>query len=335
MIEKDLAHNAASMSPPVRVELTRERLESAHLVDVVVRTREDLLSYWGEPTREVLARSSLKPIQVLPLLTSGAADAFDVTDTEIALAAASHSSEDPQVEAVAAWLARIGLGADALECGPGRPLSLRQSDLLIARGTTLQPIHNCCSGKHAGFLTIARHLDVDPRGYSDRDHPVQRLVTAAIEEWSGVTIHDQASGVDGCGIPTFALPLDALAGSMARLVDPVDLDKPLREAAARVVDSLSKNPYWVSGTDRREVELTEGASEPLVIKTGAEGVFMAALPERGIGIALKVRDGAVRAADLAIAAVLESLGVIPSGHAGAPVTNAAGTVVGTMQAHLP
>lgn len=322
-------------SEPFRVVLTRDTEESEHLVDVVIRSVDSVVGSFGHATRAVIPRSSLKPVQMIPLLRTGAAEAFGVTDEEVALASASHSAEPAHVSAVEAWLARIELDVTALECGAARPFSATEADRRLAAGETFTPIHNCCSGKHVAYLTIARHLGVDPTGYIERTHPVQQLVTASIEEFTGVDLGTASSGIDGCGIPTFAIPLDALALSMARLVDAGGLDEETVVAADRVIRSLSKNPFWMSGTDRREMQLCAAANEPLVVKTGAEGVFMAALPERGLGIALKTRDGATRAADLAIAAVLEYLDVIPSGHAVANVTNAAGTVVGAMQVHIP
>lgn len=319
---------------PVRVTLTRQAEESVHLIDVVVCSVNGVLSTHGDYERSVIARSSLKPIQVIPLVQTGAADAFDLSNEQIALGAASHSAEAQHVRAVEAWLDRLDLDASALECGASRPLSVDEADRRLAAGETWAPIHNCCSGKHAGFLTIARHLGIDPTGYIEREHPVQQLVLDAIETFTGTDLSGAPHGIDGCGIPTHALPLESLALSMARLVDPSSLGSAEQTAAGRVVSALAAHPFWLSGTDRQEVRLVEVASEPLVIKTGAEGVFMAALPDRGVGLALKTRDGAVRAADLAVAAILEHLDVVPTGHAVAPVTNAAGTVVGSMQAHL-
>lgn len=318
----------------LRVTLTRSVEESVHLVDAVVCTVDEVIATHGDHDRSVIARSSLKPIQVIPLVQTGAAEAFDVSDEELALASASHSAEVEHVDAVEAWLDRLGLDASALECGAARPLSVEEADRRLAAGETFAPVHNCCSGKHAGFLTIARHLGIDPSGYIDREHPVQRLVVEAIETFTGTDLSAAPHGIDGCGIPTHSIRLDALARSMARLVNPADLGASEQAAAARVTSSLAAHPFWLSGSDRREVEMVRAASEPLVIKTGAEGVFMAGLPDRGVGIAMKTRDGAVRAADLAIARILELLDVIAPGHAVAPVTNAAGTVVGSMQAHL-
>lgn len=320
--------------PPLRVVLTRVVEESEHLVDAIVCSIDDVVLRHGVTSGSAIPRSALKPIQVVPLVQSGAAAAFSLTDQDIALAAASHSSEIAHIEAVEAWLERIGLDQSALECGAARPFTVVETDRLLRSGVSFERIHNCCSGKHTGYLTIARHLGVDPAGYIQRDHPVQQLVDQAIETFTGVSIADCENGIDGCGVPTFSLPLEALARGMARLVNPINLEGPVRAAAERVTTALSNNHFWSSGTSRREVELGAVAREPLIIKTGAEGVFTAGLPERGLGIALKTRDGATRAANLAIAAILEELDVVPSGHAVANVTNAEGTVVGTMQAHL-
>lgn len=303
-------------------------MESEHLVDACVVGVSGLVEAWGEPKRAIIPRSAIKPIQVLPLVASGAADAFSVTDEELALGAASHSGGAQHVEAVDRWLERIGLDRSALECGASRPLGVPEADQLLGSGGTFEAIHNCCSGKHAGFLTVAQHLGVDPAGYIDREHPVQQLVSTSIGEYTGVDVHERSSGIDGCGIPTFALPLEVLAGAMSRLVT---IDDP---AAKRVVTALAENPFWLSGSQRTEVRLTDASKEPLVIKTGAEGVFMAALPNRGVGIALKARDGATRAGDAAIAGVLGALGIVDASLAVTEITNRAGTVVGLMEVRL-
>jgi L-asparaginase II len=320
---------------PLRVVVSRETDESEHLVDVVALSRNGLVAAFGDQNRGVIPRSAIKPIQTVPLVRTGAAAAFDLSDEEIALGSASHSAEVAHIEAVERWLHRIGLDESALECGPGRPFSMDEADRRLRAGEAFTSIHNTCSGKHTAFLTIARHLDVEPSGYIERDHPVQQIVIAAVEEFTGVSLSAAPSGVDGCGIPTFEMPLMALARSMMSLVEPGGFDSDTAAAAARVTNAFSQNPYWVSGADRTEAVLIAAASEPLVIKTGAEGVFTAALPQRGVGIALKVRDGATRASNLAIAATLEHLGVVAPGHAVRDVTNTAGTVVGAMRVQMP
>lgn len=308
--------------------MTRGVVESEHLVDALIVDSNGAIISAGDVTRTILARSAIKPIQVLPLLETGAADRFAVTDDEIALGCASHSAQPEHLADVDAWLQRIGLNRDALECGPGRPLSPAVADELLRQGQDFAPIHNCCSGKHAAFLTVAQHLGHDPQGYINRDHPVQQLVADAIARYTGIDTTDVDHGIDGCGIPTFALSLDALAHSMQRLAASDD------DAAQRVRQALPGRAFLLSGVDRQETRVETHAKEPLFVKGGAEGVFMGAIPQRGIGFALKARDGAERAANAAVARLLVELGAVDSVLLDTKVLNAAGTVVGTTEAHL-
>ena len=316
-------------SQPITVSVTRDVVESQHLVDCVVIGPEGPLLVAGELDRNVIARSALKPIQVLPLVETGAADHYELSDDEIALGASSHSAEQAHLDAVDAWLGRIGLNREALECGTARPLSVRRADELVGEGTTFEPIHNCCSGKHAGFLTIAKHLGEQTQGYIDREHPVQQLVTDAIGRYTGIDMSSRSSGLDGCGIPTFSLPLQALATAMCNLVTSDD------PAAMRVTGALTRAAFWLSGPDRHECRVEMAAKEPLLLKQGAEGVFMGALPTRGYGFAVKARDGALRASSTAVSRVLDELGAVDTAPLATQITNAEGTVVGTMEAKIP
>lgn len=316
-------------SAPVIVRVTRGVVESEHLVDAVIIGADGPLIAAGDGARTVLPRSAIKPIQVLPLLETGAADHFDVSDDEIALGSASHSAQPEHVAAVDGWLHRIGLDRDALECGAGRPLSTTVADDLLRGGHDFEPIHNCCSGKHTAFLTVAQHLGHDPHGYIERDHPVQQLVAEALARYTGVDTTDLAYGIDGCGIPTFGFELDALARSMQRLVTSDD------PAARRVSEALPGRALLLSGTDRQEWRVEAHATEPFFVKGGAEGVFMGALPQRGIGFALKARDGAERAANAALARLLVEQGAIDPRLLATKIHNRAGTVVGTTEAYLP
>ncbi len=315
----------------MRISVTRDPVvESVHEVDAVVVDRSGIQLAWGDPARPTLARSGIKPIQALPLIRTGAADRFDVSDDELALACASHNAEPGHLTAVGAWLDRIGLTPEAFECGPALP---RMPEDLAAHhraGRGPEAICNNCSGKHTGFLTIARHLDIDHRGYLDPAHPVQQLVTEAISEFCQVDLRSQTPGRDGCGIPTWSIPLVDLASAMARLVDPTGLDASWAEPARRLAPVLPSRAWFVSGTDRHEVLVVDRASEPVIIKAGAEGVFMAALPERGLGLAVKAADGAARAAEVAISSVLAHLGALPDEAVAKPVTNVAGLVVGSV-----
>ena len=322
------------------ITVTREPVvESHHHVDAVVADRDGPVLVWGDGCRPTLARSGLKPVQALPLIATGAADRFELSDDELALACASHNAEPGHVDAVLRWLERLGLGPDALECGSALP---RREDDLAAHhraGRGPEAVCNNCSGKHAGFLTVARHLDVDPRGYIEPDHPVQRLVTEAVARLCRVDLDSQVPGRDGCGIPTWSIPLTDLARGMARLVEPRppsdsddDLAGPLADAASRITAAVVPRPWWISGTGRHEVDVAAVAAEPVLLKAGAEGVFLGALPERGLGLAIKAADGAARAAQVGVSAVLAHLGAIATDEVDQPVLNVAGRVVGSVSA---
>lgn len=317
---------------PLVVTVTRDpNVESEHLVDVVVADLRGPVKVWGDGERPVMARSAIKPLQTLPLVASGAADAYGLTNQQLALACASHNAEQGHTDAVTAWLDSIGGSVDWLECGAAMPLGPATA---LAVGPGFTAVHNCCSGKHAGFLTLAAHLGIDHAGYIDAGHRVQKEINHAVEVFTGFSLDGVEPGIDGCGIPTHPIPLTNLAQSMARLVNPVELDEHWQVAAARVVEAASTEPWWMSGTARHEMFLHEDANQPLVCKTGAEGVFMAALPKSGLGIVCKSRDGAKRAAESAITAILESIGAITPHASKIAVINAAGKVVGAVTAHV-
>jgi L-asparaginase II len=334
------SEHASSLSAnPVLVEVTRgEVVESLHRgAAVVVDAAGRVVAAWGQVERAVYPRSALKPIQALALLESGAADAFGLGAEEIALAAASHGGEPEHVERVRAWLARLGLGPQALECGTHPPANAEAAAALVRAGSEPSALHNNCSGKHAGFLTVARHLGVDPRGYIRPDHPVQRLVGRGIEEMAGAVLAAVPCGVDGCGIPVYALKLSALATAMARLAAPEQMPLARGQAARRIVQAMIAHPRLVAGRGRLCSEVMEAAPR-LAIKGGAEGVYAAIVPERGLGIAVKIDDGAGRAAEVAVMAVLVRLGLLSRDEQTrlAPrlqpaLLNAAGRVVGALR----
>lgn len=316
---------------PLAVDLVRgPRVESTHLVHVVVTdTAGAVVRAWGDADRVTHPRSAVKPLQALPLVESGAADAFGCTPAELALACASHNGEDGHVDAVEAWLERLGLSATDLECGV-------QPNLARADGRETAAANNC-SGKHAGFLTLARHLGVDPRGYIRADHAVQQLVTAALAETTATRLDPAASGTDGCGIPIHPVPLRALALAATRFGQPPPEWPGERIAAAtRLGDAMTAHPWLVAGTGRLCTDLMADATgERVLAKTGAEGVYFAALPSRGLGIALKAEDGTTRAAEIALGHVLASIEGVDRTAVFAPrrtLTNWVGTPVATLVA---
>ncbi len=291
----------------IAVEVWRGgRVESRHRASLALVDRSGrLVRAIGEPDPPVYPRSAIKPLQAIPLVESGAADAFGASEEELALACASHGGEPFHVRAVARWLARLGLDETALACGPQVPSHDPSARALFASGGSPGRIHNNCSGKHAGMLTLARHLGVPEAGYERPDHPVQRAIRAVLDELTDGAPLDPPA-VDGCGVPTWAMPLRALALAFARLATPEDLPPHRAAACRRITAAMHRAPLMVAGTGRLCSTLLATAPD-LVVKTGAEGVFAAARAGTGLGLALKVEDGAGRAAQVALLAALEHL----------------------------
>ncbi len=297
---------------PIAVEVTRgDVVESRHRASaVVVDATGKVVRQWGDIDQVVYPRSAIKPIQALPLIETGAADAYDLGDGEIALACASHGAETFHTDTVRAWLARIGLSEADLECGAHLPSHQPTSEALLrARGIADQT-HNNCSGKHVGFLTTARHLDEPTAGYIRLDHPVQARVIRTLGEMTGVDVSVAPGGIDGCGIPTLAIPLTGVATAMARFADPGGLARMRAAAIRRISAAMAARPEMVSGTGRFCTALIGQSKGAILAKTGAEGVYAVALPELGLGVAVKVDDGAGRASEVAVAAVLRAIGAI-------------------------
>jgi len=297
------------MSGPLLVEVTRGGwTESLHEVDVVlVDTSGRIVEAWGDATRPVMPRSAIKPIQALPLVSTGAADAFGLTDVELALACASHGGEPRHVDAVAGWLARLGVDSSALACGAQVPSFAPAAAVLAAAGGEATAVHNNCSGKHTGFLTVLCHLGLPLDGYLDPGHRLQAdHVTPWIERTCGVDLAAAQPGVDGCGIPAWSMPLDRLASGWATIgAEPVD------SSAHRLLSAMRSEPFLVAGSARACTRLIGAATGATVVKAGAEGVFCAVVPADGIGLALKVRDGAARAAEVAVEWILARCGRLP------------------------
>jgi L-asparaginase II len=322
------------MENPILVEITRGTLvESVHRGAIFI-ARADGTSMFslGEVDMPVYPRSSLKPIQALPLLESGAADAFELTDEEIALACASHSGEPMHTTRVAAWLKKIGCTEADLACGP-HPVRYEPvwADM-VRHGYRPTRIHNNCSGKHTGFLTVARQWNVTTDGYEQHDHPVQVAVAKALAELSGIE-GELPWGVDGCAAPNFALPLAAFAKALAKLAAPSSLPQSRGKAAQRIVQAMIAHPELVAGTGRSDTILMRAANGRVATKAGAEGFYAAIIPEEGLGIALKIDDGAGRGAETAMAAILDKLGLLGEDRAARelvrePVLNTRNAIVG-------
>ncbi|OQM75187.1 asparaginase [Manganibacter manganicus] len=294
------------MTNPVLIEVLRGSIvESAHRGAVCVADADGGIVWeTGDTERPVFPRSAVKAIQALPLVESGAADAYGFGQRELALACASHSGEAAHAELARAMLAKAGLDESALECGTQWPTNRAAADMLTRGGAKPCALHNNCSGKHSGFLCTCVHAGFDHHGYVGADHPEQEMVRSAMETVTEASHGPENRGTDGCSIPTYAVPLRNLARGFARMVSGNGLGPQRAKAAERLLKACMAEPFLVSGTGRADIALMEAAPGRIFAKTGAEGVYCAALPELGYGIALKCDDGATRASEAMIAAVL-------------------------------
>ena len=293
--------------PVTMVEAWRGTLpESRHRGHAVVADAAGgIVAAWGDPDAVIFPRSSCKMLQALPLVESGAADALSAE--RLALACASHDGAEMHVSRVERWLSDMGMAEPDLRCGSQVPDDAPERHRLRAAGLAPCQLHNNCSGKHAGFLTLGRHLGAGPE-YVAIDHPVQKAVRAAFEEMCGAT--SPGWGIDGCSAPNFATTVRGLAFAMARMAGPRGLGRAREDAARRLVAAMVAHPALVAGEGRACTELMEAMGGAVAVKTGAEAVFVAILPSRGLGVALKIEDGATRASECAIAALLVRLGVV-------------------------
>jgi L-asparaginase II len=276
----------------------------------VVDAQGAVLRSLGDIDRSVLARSASKALWALPLIESGAADAAALSDAEIALACGSQIGRPEQTAAIAAWLRRLGLDVSHLECGIHPPFCQATRSALLREGQAFTALHHNSAGKHAGFLTTALHLGEPLAGYTRAAHPVQRRLLGVLEEMTALDLARAPRGVDGCGMPLTAVPLRALAYAMARFGAPAALAAPRRCACERICAALRAHPEMVVGPGRLSSEIIRATAGRVLAKGGAEGVFTAFVPHLAIGVALKIDDGANRAADVAILAILDALGAL-------------------------
>ncbi len=297
------------MTNPVLVEVTRGGLvESAHRGAIaVVDASGTVHSSIGDIERAIFPRSAVKMLQALPLVETGAAEALDFTPEELALACSSHNGEEVHVNTARVMLIKAGLDDEALECGPQWPARDADRAALICNGESPCALHNNCSGKHAGFLGLARVMGVPTKGYVEPDHPVQQEIRAVMEEMTGASLVADKCGIDGCSIPTWATPLSGLARAFACLGTGEGLEPNRGLAAATLYDACTCHPHMVAGTGRFCTDVIAGFSQRVYVKTGAEGVFCASIPELGLGVALKCDDGTTRASEAMMAGVISAL----------------------------
>lgn len=302
-----------TFTPAPLVKVTRGSItESRHHGHVVAVDGDgQIVARLGAPEIVTYLRSSAKPLQAVPLISTGAADRFHFTPQDIAVACGSHSGEQIHEETVAAMLAKTGLGAGALKCGVHEPFDKEVAQELRRRGVKPRVLQNNCSGKHTGMLALALHLGGAPETYDQPDNPAQLAIARAVAQFSGVPAEKIVVGVDGCGVPVFGVSVSAMALMYARLVVPPDsFDARARDACARIVAAMRAHPELVGGTrERLDTELMRAAGG-VISKVGAEGVYTVGVQPserwpRGLGLALKIEDGEDRRARPTV--VIESL----------------------------
>ncbi|WP_162651855.1 asparaginase [Lentilitoribacter sp. Alg239-R112] len=331
------------MINPTLVELTRGRsVESKHCGAYAVSDGSGkIVMSAGNIESPIFPRSAVKAMQALLLVESGAASTYGFGNRELALACASHSGEQKHAELAAQMLAKAGLDQTNMECGTH--WSFHPNILIEQAKFGVEPscLHNNCSGKHAGFLCVACHCNLPLRGYVNSQHTVQQEVARSLEAMTGSKLDMDLCGIDGCAIPTYAVPLKKLAHGFAKMATGEGLTSERAKASKTLIDACMAEPFYVAGTDRACTKLMEIAPGEIFVKTGAEGVYTAALPKLGLGMALKIDDGATRAAEVVIAELIanymeaeEPIAANLKAFANRELTNWNGDIVGKITASL-
>jgi len=331
-------------------------IESHHSGSIaVVDARGRLLACAGDPATRSCLRSAAKPFQAIPLLEYGGVEEFDLTGEEIALTCGSHGGEPIHVATAAALLRKGELDEEDLLCGAHMPYDEKSAADLRAAGESPSPLHNNCSGKHAGMLLATQVMDVASTRYIDPDHPLQALMRSTLADFAGLAPDDIPIAIDGCGVPAFYLSLYRAALAYARLLSPQTLDR-YADSASTVTEAMTAFPHYVAGNWSMTTPLLAAFAGELVAKEGAEGFYaMAIAPslaseltgplrladDGAIGIALKIDDGSMdRGRNPVILRVLELLGIdlderpelLP--YRQGIVRNHVGTVVGEVKAEF-
>jgi L-asparaginase II len=285
--------------------------ESIHRVHLaVVNTEGTLLHEAGDPHLLTFARSTAKLIQALPVIESGAAEHFGLSDAEIALCCASHNGEAQHVKAAQGILGKLSFTPEHLQCGAHDPYHAPTAQAMRKRGEAPTTLHNNCSGKHSGMLALTAHLQASPDMYMNSDHPVQQLMLETICAMSGVPKEQMQLGIDGCGVPVFGMTIDRLALAFARLGSPNGLTEKRANACQTIVAAVRKYPQYLAGSDRFDTRLIEVTGGRIIGKMGAEGIFALTIPEQGIGFVLKIEDGNQRALYPAVVEALKQLNLL-------------------------
>lgn len=323
-------------------------VESSHqFVAAVANIHGEVQEAWGNADLVTFLRSSAKPFQGMPLVESGAAAQFGLSEQELAIACASHAGTDDHIEVVHSILRKIGLSEADLRCGTHTPYDTNTSKKLIRAGEKPSPIRHNCSGKHAGMLVVARYLDAPTSTYLEPDHPIQVRILDNFAEMVSMAADDIIVGIDGCSAPNFAVPIRNAATAYAHLMDPGQFSTEKADSCRTIVKAMTAYPEMVSGEGRFDTLLMQVTAAQLLSKGGAEGFQGIGIPPNSLGsgspalgVALKVLDGDLesRARPVAAIAVLEALGVLSAGEReqlkqfdSRPIQNQSGLQVGEIR----
>lgn len=293
------------------VQVTRGGIvESEHSIKaVIVSSTGEVVESWGDVDSLVYPRSAIKAMQALAFIEMGGAKQFAFDDEEIAICCASHSGEPKHVATVQSMLDKLALSETDFECGCHWPMRAETSYQLAGEGKTPTQLHNNCSGKHAGMLGLAKLLGSSPSGYIEVDHPVQQKIASTMAQMCEYDYSTAPWSPDGCSAPTWAMPLTNLALGFAKFSNPEALTSSRQLACKTLYDAVVKHPFMVAGTERYCTNMMTILQQRVFLKVGAEGVYIAAIPELKLSIALKCEDGAVRAAEAVMTALLDHVGI--------------------------
>jgi len=322
---------------------TVESIHRGHLHIIDGKGRE--LVNIGDAETIAFIRSSAKPFQAIPFLTSGAADKFGFAENEIALACASHSGERMHTELAAQMLEKVNLSENDLRCGAHLPFSEKRAAEMLRNGETPSQLHNNCSGKHAAMLAFAKHIGADIKTYDLLENPIQQAILEIVARFTETPKNEIPTAIDGCCAPNFALSVRAMAKSFLNLiVPPESFDNDLKNACQRIVSAMLNFPELVGGSERLDTMLMEAKRGKFISKIGAEGVWICGvLPSKkyphGLGISMKIEDGDDKRARAVVSVeVLRQLGIFENetlaNISPLPILNRCGEAVGRVEANF-
>jgi len=318
------------------VEVLRAGIvEAQHRVHIAIMDADgEMVASTGKTNTLTYYRSAAKPFQALPLVEEGVTSRLGISLPELALCCASHEGEPDHISTARSILSKAGIDEKLLRCGPHLPFSAEASRTLLAQGGRAMPIHNNCSGKHAGMLALAIGMGWDPVDYHLPTHPVQDRMFREIRRWTELNKAQVSMGVDGCGVVCFATRLSDIARSFARFA----VAAACGEGPADIVRAMTTHPFMVGGTGRACTQVTEATAGKAFLKLGAEGTYTGGIPAAGLGFAIKIEDGGRRAVEVALVRVLQELGVLTetdslkiAEHGKPAVYNTRGEVVGEIR----